>query len=94
MVHPVYETTDARIIRGSALPWGEATHDENNTIIQMKSCFQNCRGAVLNKASNVIVFKDTRNCQEKVKKVSHLKPNQLAPSIYIMKELCFFSLDQ
>ena len=38
--------------------------------------------------------KDTRNCQEKVNKISHLKPNQLAPSIYIMKELCFFSLDQ
>ena len=38
--------------------------------------------------------KDTRNCQEKVKKISHLKPNQLAFSIYIMKELCFFSLDQ
>ena len=38
--------------------------------------------------------KNTRNCQEKVKKISHLKPNQLAPSIYIMKELCFFSLDQ
>ena len=32
MVHPVYEAVDARIIRGSALPWGEATHDENNTI--------------------------------------------------------------
>ena len=55
MVHPVYETTDARIIRGSALPWGEATHDENNTIIQMKSCFQNCRRAVLNKAGNFYV---------------------------------------
>ena len=41
-----------------------------------------------------ILCKDTRNCQEKVKKISHLKPNQLAPSIYIMKELCFFSLDQ
>ena len=40
------------------------------------------------------VCKDTRNCQEKVNKISHLKPNQLAPSIYIMKELCFFSLDQ
>ena len=39
-------------------------------------------------------FKDTRNCQEKVKKISHLKPNQFALSIYIMKELCFFSLDQ
>ena len=39
-------------------------------------------------------YKDTRNCQEKVNKISHLKPNQLAPSIYIMKELCFFSLDQ
>ena len=37
--------------------------------------------------------KDTRNCQEKVKKISHLKPNQLAPSIYFMKEPCFFSLD-
>ena len=41
-----------------------------------------------------ILGKDTRNCQEKVKKISHFKPNQLAPSIYIMKELCFFSLDQ
>ena len=39
-------------------------------------------------------IKDTRNCQEKVKKIIHLKPNQLVPSIYIMKELCFFSLDQ
>ena len=38
--------------------------------------------------------KDTRNCQAEVKKISHLKPNQLAPSIYIMKELYFFSLDQ
>ena len=38
--------------------------------------------------------KDTRNCQEKGKKIIHLKPNQLAPSIYIMKELCFLSLDQ
>ena len=36
MVHPVYETTDARIIRGSALPWGEATHDENNTTLRWK----------------------------------------------------------
>ena len=56
MVHPVYETTDARIIRGSALPWGEATHDENNTIIQMKSCFQTCRRAFFNKAGNFYVF--------------------------------------
>ena len=40
------------------------------------------------------IYKDTRNCQEKVNKISHLKPNQLAPSIYIMKELCFFSLDR
>ena len=38
--------------------------------------------------------KDTRNCQEKVKKINHLKSNQLVPSIYTMKELCFFSLDQ
>ena len=44
--------------------------------------------------TTLICYKDTRNCQEKVKKISHLKPNQLAPSIYIMKELCFFSLDQ
>ena len=44
--------------------------------------------------SLVKLDKDTRNCLEKVKKISHLKPNQLAPSIYIMKELCFFSLDQ
>ena len=40
------------------------------------------------------LVKDTRNCQEKVKKISHLKTNQLAPSIYIMKELRSFSLDQ
>ena len=33
-----------------------------------------------------VFYKDTRNCQEKVKKISHLKPNQLAPSIYIMKK--------
>ena len=33
--HPLYETPDARIIRGPALPWGEATHDENNTIYQI-----------------------------------------------------------
>ena len=64
MVHPVYETTDARIIRGSALPWGEATHDENNTIIQMKSCFQNFRRAVLNKASNVYSFELLRSHAE------------------------------
>ena len=38
--------------------------------------------------------KDTRNCQEKMKEISHFKPNQIAPSIYIMKELCFFSHDQ
>ena len=44
--------------------------------------------------ATVVFCKDTRNCQEKMKKISHLKPNQLAPSIYIMKELCFFSLDQ
>ena len=38
--------------------------------------------------------KDTRNCQKKVMKISHLKPNQSAPSIYIMKELCYLSLVQ
>ena len=48
----------------------------------------------LKRLSFCMQYKDTRNCQEKVKKISHLKPNQLAPSIYIMKELCFFSLDQ
>ena len=42
----------------------------------------------------ILPHKDTRNCQEKMKKISYLKPDQLAPSIYIMKELCFFSLDQ
>ena len=38
--------------------------------------------------------KDTRNCPEKVMKISHFNPNQSAPSIYIMIELCYFSLDQ
>ena len=28
----VYEAVDARIIRGPALPWGDPTHDGNNTI--------------------------------------------------------------
>ena len=53
-----------------------------------QGCFQNIIQLKL------LVIRNTRNCQEKVKKISHLKPNQLAPSIYIMKELCFFSLDQ
>ena len=39
-------------------------------------------------------LKDTRNCPEKAMKISHFNPNQSAPSIYIMIELCFFSLDQ
>ena len=38
--------------------------------------------------------KVTRNCPEKTMKISHLNPNQSAPSIYIMIELCYFSLDQ
>ena len=38
--------------------------------------------------------KDTRNCPEKAIKISHFNPNQSAPSIYIMIELCYFSLDQ
>ena len=38
--------------------------------------------------------KDTRNCPEKVMKISHLKSNQSAHSIYIKIELCYFSLDQ
>ena len=37
-------------------------------------------------------LKDTRNCPEKAMKISHFNPNQSAPSIYIMIELCFFSL--
>ena len=37
--------------------------------------------------------KDTMDCQGKALKKS-FKPNQIAPSIYIMVELCFFSLDQ
>ena len=41
-----------------------------------------------------IVDKDTRNCPEKAMKISHFNPNQSAPSIYIMIELCYFSLDQ
>ena len=78
MVHPVYETTDARIIRGSALPWGEATHDENNTTIQMKSCFQNCRRAVLNKASNVYSFELLRSHAEISLFLRSLMPFSLA----------------
>ena len=38
--------------------------------------------------------KDTRNCPEKAVKISHFNPNKSAPSIYIMIELCYFSLDQ
>ena len=38
--------------------------------------------------------KDTRNCPEKAMKISHFNTNQSAPSIYIMLELCYFSLDQ
>ena len=34
------------------------------------------------------------NCPEKAMKISHFNPNQSAPSIYIMIELCYFSLDQ
>ena len=40
------------------------------------------------------LIKDTMNCPEKAMKTSHLNPNQSAPSIYIMIELCYFSLDQ
>ena len=40
------------------------------------------------------LLKDTRNCPEKAMKISHFNPNQSAPSIYIMIELCYFSLDQ
>ena len=38
--------------------------------------------------------KDTRNCLEKAMKISHFNPNQSAPSIYIVIELCYFSPDQ
>ena len=41
-----------------------------------------------------LLCKDTMNCAEKAMKISHLNPNQSAPSIYIMIELCYFSLDQ
>ena len=40
------------------------------------------------------LLKDTRNCPEKEMKIGDFNPNQSAPSIYIMIELCFFSLDQ
>ena len=45
------------------------------------SCYKQC-------------VKDTRNCPEKAMKISHFNTNQSAPSIYIMIELCYFSLDQ
>ena len=48
----------------------------------------------INDRDSTVYFKDIGNCLEKVKNISHLKPHQLEPSIYIMKELCFFSLDQ
>ena len=38
--------------------------------------------------------KDTRNCLEKAMKISHFNTSQSASSIYIMIELCYFSLDQ
>ena len=34
------------------------------------------------------------NCPEKAMKISRFNPNQSAPSIYIMIELCYFSLNQ
>ena len=37
---------------------------------------------------------DTKNYPEKAKKISNFNPNQSAPSIYIMTELCYISLDQ
>ena len=43
---------------------------------------------------DIVSYKDTRNCPEKAMKISHFNPNQSAPSIYIMIELCYFSLDQ
>ena len=36
----------------------------------------------------------TPSIVRKAMKISHFNPNQSAPSIYIMIELCFFSLDQ
>ena len=41
-----------------------------------------------------VTCKDTSNCREKSEENKSFKPNQIAPSIYIMIELCFFSLDQ
>ena len=40
-------------------------------------------GFRLGAARMYYIIKDTRNCQEKVNKISHLKHNQLASSIYI-----------
>ena len=42
----------------------------------------------------LVKTKDTINCPERAMKISHFNPNQSAPSIYIIIELCFFSLDQ
>ena len=42
----------------------------------------------------IMTIKDTMNWPEKAMKISHFNPNQSAPSIYIMIELCYFSLDQ
>ena len=49
---------------------------------------------ILQRITIAIIIKDTMNCPEKVMKISHFNPNQSAPSIYIMIELCYFSLDQ
>ena len=61
------------------------------------NCAQDSNGwylVVLSQYEAVPGGKDTMNCPEKAMKISHFNPNQSAPSIYIMKELCYFSLDQ
>ena len=42
---------------------------------------------------NRVGGKDTSNCLEKSEENESFKPNQIAPSIYIMIELCYISLD-
>ena len=58
-------------------------HMSSNTSMTNLSCYSKYQNN-----------KDTRNCPEKAMKISHFNPNQSAPSIYIMIELCYFSLDQ
>ena len=63
----------------------------------MRVCARSCsfeRGQLILDTELGLRAKDTMSCPKKAMKISHLNPNQSAPSIYFMIELCYFSLDQ